>query len=187
MLYAVAYVARCFGKELGIEEIRQYREETRKLEFTLLWERVGLARETFWQKEPDMTEVRRFWLGPTAKDWVAEHLNSGAIGLVQVNRISTMAHALVALGATETGVFVMDPIYGHKVEPWDWFLGSGPGTHGAHHIECWIRAGYDNIAAGSRWSGLVPEMILLRLIARYARKVARDELAVLRYRSTVDQ
>ena len=35
--------------------------------------------------------------------------------------------------------------------------------------------------------GLVPEMILLRLIARYARKVARDELAVLRYRATVDQ
>jgi hypothetical protein len=36
-------------------------------------------------------------------------------------------------------VLLMDPLSGFVSEPWEWFLGIGPGKHGCHYVESWYR------------------------------------------------
>src|SRR5262249_28958902 len=100
---------------------------------------LGHPVERFWDwMDKDEAERLRFWLGADTRAWVEQRLARGQVAVVQVHRIATMAHALVLLERQgDAGVLLMDPLYGHVVESWDWFLSIGPGNHGCHHVEGW--------------------------------------------------
>lgn len=144
--HSTAYICRCLGhSEVTAEQVEAWRRDGHS-DGKHYWEGMypqmilGHAILRFWKSlgDHDEAERLRYWLGPGTREWVEQHLAAGQIGLVQVHRIATMAHAVVLLEARgDAGVFLMDPIYGHIIEPWDWFLGIGPGNHGCHHIEGW--------------------------------------------------
>ena len=147
--YAAAYIARCLGRpETTAEQIKAWRAETHRHEDHYARAFLGAEMRTFWdamdldEKAPLADCLRRgkFWMGPGTEDWVRGWLADGWIAHVEVMRIAAMGHAVVLLDARECGAFLMDPIYGHVTEPWDWFLGSGLGSHGAHHVAGWYRA-----------------------------------------------
>jgi len=100
---------------------------------------LGAEVRRFWDVYGDEPERGKFWMGPDAEGWVRDWLAGGWIGHASVYRIPAMGHAVAVLEARDEGVLLMDPIYGHVVEPWDWFLGIGPGKHGCHHIGAWYR------------------------------------------------
>lgn len=140
--YASAYLCRCLGHpDVTAEQIMAWREETKRLEFSYP-QTLGHPVTCFWDalKRGDDAEQRRYWLGEGTREWVEDWLARGYLAVVQVHRIPTMAHALVLLESQgDSGVLLMDPIYGHITEPWDWFLSIGPGHHGAHHVEGWYQ------------------------------------------------
>lgn len=140
MLYSIAYLCHCFGHtDVTPEQVRDFRAMEHKWEGIFPSLRCGLALERYWDYvDKDDGERRRYWLGPGMRQWVEKHLASGQISVVIVERIPTMAHALVLLESRQDeGAFVMDPLYGHRVESWEWFLSVGPGHHGCHHINGW--------------------------------------------------
>ncbi len=140
--HSVAYLCRCLGHpDATAEQVAAWREEKHCGEWMYPSLVLGIPTERFWQwYEVDEAEQRRFWLGQETRPWVERHLAAGELAIVQLHRIPTMAHAVVLLEARgDEGVFLMDPIYGHIVEPWEWFLGIGPGNHGCHHVEGWYR------------------------------------------------
>ncbi len=154
--YASAYLCRCFGFDVSAEDLRATAtkagytgpESYLPLCETFPVERYGLKRESFWDytqniddKELWRTTGARFYLGGDARRWFTEKL-AGRLALVNVYRAYPTYHMLVALEAGEGGVIVMDPLFGHRVETWDWFLGSGPGTNTAHNV-----AGFYELAA----------------------------------------
>jgi len=103
-------------------------------------EEYGAQVKRHWHTYTDQEEWKRYWLGPTTQTWVEQHLAQGYIALVIVERVPNKAHALVALESHgNEGVYVMDPLYGHRVDSWEWFLSVGPGHHGCHHIDGWYR------------------------------------------------
>lgn len=144
--HSTAYLCRCLGyADVTADQIGAWRDNGHT-DGKHYWEGMypslvlGHAKpQRFWQfYDSDEAEQRRFWLGPGTRPWVEQHLAAGHLALVQLHRIPTMAHAVVLLEARgDEGVFLMDPIYGHVVESWDWFLGIGPGNHGCHHVEGW--------------------------------------------------
>lgn len=138
--YAVAYICHCFGcAEVTPEQVQAFRKQHNKHEGMFPELQCGLQQERFWHYLRLSKEERLlFWLGPGTRPWVEQHFDKGQIGLVTVERVKGIAHAIVALESRgDDGVYIMDPLYGHRVESWDWFLGIGPGTHGCHHIEGW--------------------------------------------------
>lgn len=142
MLYSVAYLCRCFGRaDITPEQVQSFRASEHKWEGMFPHVRCGLDLERAWRyRGQDEEEWRRYWLGPGTRSWVEKHLASGQIGLVLVERVVGLAHALVVLESCgDEGVLVMDPLYGHKTEDWKWFLSIGPGQHGCHHIDGWYR------------------------------------------------
>lgn len=138
--YAAAYIARCLGwPETTAQDVIDWRERENRYEHHFLIERDGVETRRWWDDRDDEDERRRWWLGPGGREWVQRWIRDGWIGYVHIHRIAEMSHAVVLLDATDEGALLMDPIYGHVVEPWDWFLGDGPGNHGAHHIQGWHR------------------------------------------------
>jgi hypothetical protein len=154
--YAAAYVARCLGyPETTAEQVRQWRAETTRHEAYHAHFALGAEMRTHWTEFRDGPGRAIFWQGPDAGDWARRWLADGWIAQMAVHRIAEMGHAVVALEASDEGVLLMDPIYGHVVEPWDWFLGPGPRAgrqdwpgstadgrafHGCHYVEGWYRA-----------------------------------------------
>jgi hypothetical protein len=145
--YAAAYIARCLGRpEVTAEQVKAWRGETHTHEDR--YAAVVLAAEvrTFWGECTDLTAsvadaLRRgqFWMGPGTGEWVRSWLADGWIAHVEVHRIAAFGHAVVLLDASDDGVLLMDPLCGYVTEPWDWFLGSGAGTPGAHYVAGWYR------------------------------------------------
>lgn len=138
--YSMAYLCHCLGyTEVTPDDVRLFREQEHKWEGMFPVVRFGAKIERHWNYEDDRNEWRRYWLGPGTRSWVEKHLTSGQISVIIVERIPAIAHALVLLESKgDEGVLVMDPLYGHRIESWDWFLSIGPGNHGCHHIDGWF-------------------------------------------------
>lgn len=142
ILYSVAYICHCFGyASVTSDQVQSFREEARKLEAMFPQIVCGLEIKRHWDHyKNDEEEWKRYWLGPATRLWVEQHLRQGYIGLVIVERVIGKAHAVVALESRgDEGILVMDPLYGHHLDTWDWFLSVGPGYHGCHHIDGWYR------------------------------------------------
>ena len=139
--YSAAYVARALGRpNTTVDDVRAWRERTNRYQTGYAADLPGIEGECLRWNFEDEDERRRWWLGPGTREWVERHLADGWIADVRVHRVSHMTHAVVLLDAFEEGVLLMDPVYGHVIEPWDWFLGIGPGTYGCHRVEYWLRA-----------------------------------------------
>lgn len=145
--HAVAYIARCFGHaDVMAQAVHQWREERRITENMYPTYVLGHPVERFFRAREagDEAEFKRFWLGLDARAWVEAHLARGEIALVIVERVPGHAHALALLATCgDDGALVMDPLYGHRVEPWAWLLGVGPGGEGCHFIDGWYRREID--------------------------------------------
>jgi hypothetical protein len=145
--YAAAYIARCLGRpEVTAEQVKAWRAETLRHEDRYAADALGAEIRTFWEERADRGEpmadaLRRgkFWMGPGTGEWVRSWLASGWIAHVEVHRIAAFGHAVALLDASDDGVLLMDPLCGHVTEPWGRFLGSGPGTPGAHYVAGWYR------------------------------------------------
>lgn len=154
--YAQAYLARCLGHpDITADQVRAWREETRIHETRYSPNVLGAAYYGWGDCEHGSPEHTAFWLGPGAQEWLTGWLDGGWIAQIHVHRIPTYGHAAVVLGASDDGVLLMDPIYGHITEPWGWLLGPGPKRgnpawpgsapdgrefYGCHFIEGWYRA-----------------------------------------------
>jgi len=138
--YTAAYIARCLGHpDVTAEQVKAWRAETRYHETAYARRVLGAETRTFWDVYGDGPERRIFWMGQGAQDWLRGWLADGWVGHAQVFRIPEMGHAVAVLGVTDEGVLLMDPLSGHITEPWEWFLGIGPGKHGCHFMEGWYR------------------------------------------------
>jgi hypothetical protein len=145
--YAAAYIARCLGRpEVTADQVKAWRAETHYHEDHYAHRVLGAEMRTFWDECADDTSSMadnlkrgKFWMGPGTEDWVRSWLDKGWIAHVEVMRISALGHAVVLLDAGNDGVLLMDPLTGHVTEPWEWFLGIGPGKHGSHHVAAWYR------------------------------------------------
>jgi hypothetical protein len=145
--YSAAYVARCLGRpEVTAGQVKAWRAETRRHEDRYAADALGAEARTFWdeltnRREPMADALRRgkFWMGPGAGEWVRSWLADGWVAHVEVHRIAAFGHAVVLLDASDDGVLLMDPLSGHVIEPWDWFLGSGPMTQAPHYVAGWYR------------------------------------------------
>ena len=132
--------------ETTAEQVKAWRAETRCHEDHYARRALGAEVRTFWDACTDPAaslaenlKRGKFWMGPGTGEWVRSWLADGWIAHVEVMRISAFGHAVVLLGASDEGALLMDPLYGHITEPWEWFLGIGPGKHGCHFIEGWYR------------------------------------------------
>lgn len=150
--YATAYLCHCLGHpDVTADQVKMWRAETRYHESRYPQRVLGAEMRTF-SDVRDESRRKRYWLGPDLQGWLTGVLFCGWRGIAQVNRIQPMGHAVTVLAAGPDGVLLMDPIYGHVTESWDWFLGPGPkdgradwpGTapdgrewFGAHYIEGW--------------------------------------------------
>ncbi len=142
ILFSVAYLCHCFGHhDVTPEQVQAFREQTHKQEAMFPQLKCGLQMKRHWDHyEESKEEWQRYWLGPLTRSWVEQQFTEGYIGLVIVERTAGRAHALVALESRgEEGIYVMDPLYGHRVDTWEWFLAVGPGYHGCHHIDGWYK------------------------------------------------
>ncbi|HUY47664.1 MAG TPA: hypothetical protein VMV92_18350 [Streptosporangiaceae bacterium] len=135
--YAQAYLARCLGHpDVTAGQVRDWRAETRYHETQYARRVLGAQMRSYADHREDEKRRKWYWLGPGLDGWIRGILFTGWIGQAMVHRIPDFGHAVVVLGSTVEGVQLMDPLSGFVTEPWDWFLGPGPG-HGAHHIEGW--------------------------------------------------
>lgn len=133
--YANAYVARCLGfADVTAEQIKTWREVNNRDEDWFIRVELGVVPVSYGDFMDDDDERRKFWLGPDNRTFV-EHWLGTHVAKASVHRIQEMSHAVVALEARTEGVLIMDPIFGFRVEPWDWFLGIGAGTHGCHRLD----------------------------------------------------
>ena len=110
-------------------------------------------------------------MGPGGEAWVRGWLADGWIGYATVFRVPDMGHAVAVLGAGDDGVLLMDPLSGHVTEPWDWFLGIGPGRYGCHYSRAGTgceRAGLRLLAPHGGDSCALSAQLLCRLSARRA-------------------
>lgn len=147
--YAQAYLCRCLGyPEITAGQVKAWRAETRYHETRYAPNVLGAEIFTFNDHYNERGSHRIWWLGKgeypdaehsAARFWVQGVLLSGWIAQAAVHRVPHMQHAVVLLDADDDGVVLMDPISGHVREPWDWFLGIGPGKYGCHFIEGWYR------------------------------------------------
>ena len=153
--YATAYIARCLGHpDVTAEQVKAWRGETRKHEAMYPRDELGARMLRHWDVHGDSPERKVFWMGPHAEQWVRGWLEGGWIASVMLHRISGMGHGAAVLGCSDEGVLLMDPLYGHIIEPWGWFLGPGPKAecdvwpaaapdgrafYGCHYIEGWYR------------------------------------------------
>ena len=130
----------------------------------------------FWDVYDDAPARKVFWLGPGAqgwvRDWLARRVDSAGHA---VHRIPAWATRSSCSSASDDGVLLMDPIYGHVTEPWDWFLGPGaqrddePFTPNrcCHFIEAWYKpAATENgrvrswgLAGAGGYRGLVERLV----------------------------
>ena len=141
LLYSVAYLCHCAGHlDVTAEDVRRFRREAHLWEGMLPKKRFAIAIDRYWDFVYDEPERQRYWLGPDQRVWVESHLAAGEIGLVCVERTAGRAHQLVVLESRgDAGVLVMDPLYGHRIESWQWFLSVGPSQRGCHRIDGWYR------------------------------------------------
>jgi hypothetical protein len=157
--YTAAYIAHCLGHpEVTAAQVKAWRAETRRHEDHYAAGALAAEARTFWDELTDKTASMadslkhgKFWMGPGTAEWVRSWLAGGWIAHVEVMRIPAMGHAVALLDASDDGVLLMDPIHGHVIEPWNWFLGAGPGMPGAHHIAAWYRAAPSTLKGGPRW------------------------------------
>lgn len=139
--YTAAYIARCIGDtECTAGRVKAWRELTRYHETAYPRDVTGARMQTFASLELSTAERAEYYMGPGREAWVRRWLADGWIGYATVFRVPGMAHAVAVLGAGDDGVLLMDPLSGHVTEPWDWFLGIGPGRYGCHYVESWYRA-----------------------------------------------
>jgi hypothetical protein len=141
--YAVAYICRVLGHpEVTGDQVKQWRAETGFHEDSYPERALGHEVHRWREDRDDEEKRRRWWLGPGTEPWVRSWLEDGWIAHVFVHRRQDYGHAVALLDATDDAVHLMDPwpaFGGHITEPWEWFLGIGPGTHGCHHIVGWYR------------------------------------------------
>lgn len=126
--YAAAYIARCAGfPGATAADVMAWCESARFGDVHYAARAHGAEMCSFADAEREGGEDGRrpFWLGPGGRPWLEERLCGGWIAMVQVNRIREMSHAVVALECSGAGVLLMDPVYGHMTEPWEWLLGPG--------------------------------------------------------------
>jgi hypothetical protein len=116
-----------------------WRDQTGIHEERYLQQAPGIETRSWWDDLHDDEARPRWWLGPEGREWLESWLADGWLGLSHVHRTERMTHAVVVLDASERDVLLMDPIFGHIVEPWDWFLGIGLGSYGCHRICSWHR------------------------------------------------
>src|SRR6187551_294911 len=123
--HSVAYICRALGHpEATAEAVYTFCAEKRlnRLHYP---DQFDIERDSWYQHFDD----KQWWLGPSAREWVAAQLRAGWIGAAIVWRTTEMAHAVVLLeDRGDDGVLLMDPGRGLIVEPWAWFLSLGPGT-----------------------------------------------------------
>lgn len=131
--YSVAYIGQCFGLDVTADDVKAWRAETNRHEDRYLHEVYGIPMRRPEHDRRAGLPYQQWWMGPDQREWVRGML-ADSICLVHLLRIPTMHHSVVALEAHEDAVLLMDPIYGHVVESWDWFLGPGPGTGNAHAL-----------------------------------------------------
>lgn len=131
--YSVAYIGHCFGLDVTAQQVMEWRAETNRHEDHYLQEVHGIPMQKPAHDRLAGRLYHHWWMGPDQREWVASLLDV-AVCLVHLLRIPTMHHSVVALEAHDDGVLLMDPIYGHVVEPWDWFLGPGAGNQNAHAL-----------------------------------------------------
>lgn len=155
--YAAAYVARCLGHpQVTAATVKAWRAQAGYGEVHYADLALGAEMRHFWDagREGGEEARRPFWLGPRYRPWVRRHLEGGWIAQVLLNRVPGMGHAAVMLECAAGGVLLMDPVYGHVTEPWEWLLGPGgrtghgdwPGSapdgrpfYGCHFVEGWYR------------------------------------------------
>lgn len=141
--HAVTYLARCLGHpDVTADDVKAWRESSGYHEDQYLARVLGCEHRRWGQDRDDDAARRRWWLGVGGADWIREWLDDGWLGLAVVHRIPTLGHSVAVLDASDEGVLIMDPwpgLGGHVIEPWNWFLGSGPGNHGCHRIDGWYR------------------------------------------------
>ena len=133
--YTAAYVARCLGHpDVTAQQVKDWRAETRKHEAHYVHDVLGAQMRTHWTEfghVADEAGRKVFWLGPGTEEWVRSWLADGWLAALNVHRIPEMGHAVALLDAADEGVLLHDPIYGHVIEPWGWFLGPGPKHDGS--------------------------------------------------------
>lgn len=137
--YASAYIARVLGfDKVTAEDVRRWCEYAGKVRPWFVRQALGVP--VYANHGPEGATDPRFWLGAGTEDWVHEQLHR-RIALACVWRVQTYAHAVVVLDADTDGVLLMDPWSGFVREPWEWFLGSGPGRGNSttcHFIEWFV-------------------------------------------------
>jgi hypothetical protein len=139
--YTTAYIVRCLGApDVTAGEVKAWRELTRYHETAYPRDVTGVEMRTWARFDLTASERAEFYMGPGGEAWVRRWLDDGWIGYGCVFRISSTAHAVAVLSASDEGVLLMDPLSGFVTEPWEWFLGIGPGKYGCHYIEAWYRS-----------------------------------------------
>ena len=139
--YATAYIVRCLGDTGATAgQVKAWRELTRYHETAYPRDVTGAETRSFTDDIYDQAGRARYYMGPGGEEWVRGWLADGWIGYANVFRIPDMAHAVAVLEGSDDGVLLMDPLSGHVTEPWEWFLGIGPGRYGCHYIESWYRS-----------------------------------------------
>lgn len=139
--YAAAYIVRCLGDETATAgTVKEWRELTHYHEIAYPRDVTGAETRTFTDRDVPDGARARWYMGPGGREWVEGWLADGWIAYANVFRVPHTAHAVAVLDADADGVLLMDPLSGHLTEPWDWFLGIGPGKYGCHYIEAWYRA-----------------------------------------------
>ena len=139
--YTAAYVAHCLGHpDVTAGQVKAWRAETHYSEERYSQRVLGAEIRTYADEYGEAT-FKSWWLGPGTDGWIRDWLSAGWIAHATVHRIPDFGHAVAVLGAAAEGVLLMDPLCGHVVEPWEWFLGIGPGKHGCHRIDGWYRKG----------------------------------------------
>ena len=138
--YTTAYIVRCLGTpDVTAGEVKAWRELTRYHETAYPRDVTGAEMRTFFDDAWDQDYRSEFYMGPGGEAWVRRWLDDGWIGYGCVFRIPSTAHAVAVLSASDEGGLLMDPLSGHVTEPWEWFLGIGPGKYGCHYVEAWYR------------------------------------------------
>lgn len=137
--YAVAYLCHCLGHpEVTPADVCAF-NDSHICRYDYPKHRFGAEMETYWKVVKDEQKRRWWWLGKEGRPWVEDWLQRGYLGAVTVERVQGRAHAVIVLDGDDDGVLLMDPLYGHCVEPWDWFLSVGAGNHNAHHLNGWYK------------------------------------------------
>lgn len=119
-LYAGAYVARLFGRNLSVEELRPIREQQKLLIHSYLLNEIGIpGAKVSWRSDPAWANREGY------KDFIFENVSKGFIGFSVIHLIPEMGHCVVLLEADSSGVTFADSVRGLVKDSWDAHLRHG--------------------------------------------------------------